>query len=66
MNNLEQKLFEKLTDLHKVPSGAFNLRKNGQAEARVSTKEIDIVPKQAELTSLSSQMWWEKAFTSPS
>jgi len=46
MNNLEQKLFEKLTDLHKVPSGAFNLRKNGQAEARVSTKEIDIVPKQ--------------------
>ncbi len=46
MNNLEQKLFEKLTDLHKVPSGAFNLRKNGQAQARVSTKEIDIVPKQ--------------------
>lgn len=46
MNNLEQKLFEKLTDLHKVPSGAFSLRKNGQAEARVSTKEIDIVPKQ--------------------
>jgi len=46
MNNLEQKLFEKLTDLHKVTSGAFNLRKNGQAEARVSTKEIDIVPKQ--------------------
>lgn len=46
MNNLEQKLFGKLTDLHKVPSGAFNLRKNGQAEARVSTKEIDIVPKQ--------------------
>lgn len=45
MNNLEKKLFEKLTDLHKIPSGAFNLRKNGQAEARTSTKEIEIIPK---------------------
>ena len=43
MNNLEKKLFEKLTDLHKIPSGAFNLRKNGQAEARTSTKEIEYV-----------------------
>lgn len=45
MNNLEQKLFEKLTDLHKIPSGAFNLRKNGQTEERTATKEIDIIPK---------------------
>lgn len=45
MNKLEEKLFEKLTDLHKIPSGAFNLRKNGQAEVRTSTKEVEIIPK---------------------
>ena len=45
METFEQKLLEKLTDLHSVPSGAFNLRKNGQAEIRNTTKEIDIVPK---------------------
>lgn len=45
MNNLEQKLFEKLTDLHKIPSGAFNLRKNGETDTRSSTKEIEIIPK---------------------
>ncbi len=45
MNNIEKKLLEKIADLHSVPSGAFNLRKNGQAVERQSTKEIDIVPK---------------------
>lgn len=45
MNNIEQKLLEKIADLHKIPSGAFNLRKNGQAAVRNSTKDIDIRPK---------------------
>ena len=45
MNNIKKKLLEKIADLHSVPSGAFNLRKNGQAVERQSTKEIDIVPK---------------------
>ena len=45
MNSVEQKLLEKIADLHKVPSGAFNLRKNGQAEMRNSTKDIEIIPK---------------------
>jgi len=44
MNNLEKSLFEKLTDLHKLPSGAFSLRKNGNSEI-TSTKEIEIRPK---------------------
>ena len=44
MNNLEQKLFEKLTDLHKIPSGAFSLRKNGESNIQTS-KEIEIVKK---------------------
>ena len=46
MKELEKALFEKLTDLHKVPSGAFNLRKNGESEIRNSTKEIEIRQKQ--------------------
>ena len=45
MNNIEKKLLEKIADLHSIPSGAFNLRKNGQAVERQSTKDIDIVPK---------------------
>lgn len=45
MNNIEKKLLEKIADLHKIPSGAFNLRTNGQAAARNSTKEIEIIPK---------------------
>ena len=45
MNNIEQKLLEKIADLHKIPSGAFNLRKNGQAAVRNTSKDIDIRPK---------------------
>ena len=45
MNSIEQKLFEKLTDLHKIPSGAINIRKNGEGIMRNTTKEIDIIPK---------------------
>ena len=45
MNSIEQKLFEKLTDLHQIPSGAINIRKNGEGIMRNTTKEIDIIPK---------------------
>lgn len=45
MNSIEQKLLEKISDLHRIPSGAFNLRKNGEAAVRNTTKDIDIVPK---------------------
>ncbi len=45
MNKLEKKLLEKISDLHTMPSGAFNIRKNGQLFDRASTKEIEITPK---------------------
>ena len=45
MDKIEEKLLEKIADLHKIPSGAFNLRKNGQGAIRNTTKEIDIIPK---------------------
>lgn len=45
MNNIELKLLEKIADLHKIPSGAFNIRKNGSPLERNSTKDILINPK---------------------
>ena len=45
MNNIEQKLLEKIADLHKIPSGAFNLRKNGESNMRNTTKDIEIISK---------------------
>lgn len=45
MNNIEKKLLEKISDLHSIPSGAFNIRRNGEAYDRKSTKEIEIIPK---------------------
>ena len=45
MDNIELKLLEKIADLHKTPSGAFNIRRNGQPLERNSTKEIEINPK---------------------
>ena len=45
MDKIDRELLEKVAQLHKVPAGAFNIRKNGQAQMRQSTKEIEIVPK---------------------
>lgn len=45
MDKIELKLLEKIADLHKTPSGAFNIRRNGEALGRNSTKEIEIIPK---------------------
>ena len=45
MNNIEKRLLEKLTGLHKIPSGAFNIRKNGASVARESERDIEIIPK---------------------
>lgn len=45
MDKIEARLLEKIADLHKIPSGAFNLRKNGQTAVRTSTKDIEIRPK---------------------
>ena len=49
MNNLEQthqELLEILTDLHEVPQGSYNIRKDGESLSRVSTEDIQIIPKQ--------------------
>lgn len=45
MDKIDKMLLEKVSDLHKISLGAFNIRKNGQVLDRKTTKEIEIVPK---------------------
>lgn len=45
MDRIDKDLLAQIADLHKIPEGAFNIRKNGQALDRRSTAEIEIVPK---------------------
>ncbi len=45
MNNIDQNLLEQIADMHTVPQGTYNIRKNGESIARNSTQDIEIVPK---------------------
>jgi Fe-S cluster assembly scaffold protein SufB len=45
METREQNLLLKIADLHEIPQGAYNLRKNGEGVARHSTANIEIKPK---------------------
>ncbi len=46
MNAIEQQMLEQIADLHAVPSGAYNIRKDGQSVGRNSTAEIRIIPQE--------------------
>ena len=43
MNNIDSQLLEAIADLHEVPAGAYNIRKNGGGHSRRSTANIEIV-----------------------
>lgn len=45
MDKIDKMLLEKIADLHGVPQGAYNIRKNGKLEARAVTDEINIISK---------------------
>ena len=45
MNKLERDLLSQITDLHSVPQGSYNIRKNGESIKRVSNDGIKIVSK---------------------
>ena len=45
MEKVDLSLLETIADLHGVPAGAYNIRKNGGGIARQSTANIEIVPK---------------------
>lgn len=44
-NKIESDLLAQVADIHKVPLGAYNIRKNGEGIAKNSTSEIEIVQK---------------------
>ncbi|MBQ8611500.1 MAG: SufD family Fe-S cluster assembly protein [Oscillospiraceae bacterium] len=45
MNKIEEALLEQVADLHGVPEGAYNIRRNGESAGRRTTENIDIVTK---------------------
>lgn len=46
MDAVEQRILEEVADLHEVPTGAFNIRSNGESVARKSSANIDIISKE--------------------
>lgn len=45
LDQTKLRLLKEVADLDGIPSGAYNIRANGKAEARNSTAHIEIVPK---------------------
>lgn len=45
INDIDTHMLEAVADLHKIPSGAYNIRKNGEGISRNSTENIIIEPK---------------------
>ena len=45
MERLDEELLETIADLHGVPEGSFNIRKNGKLLARNTNTDIEIVSK---------------------
>lgn len=45
LNALDKTLLEKIADLHEVPQGAYNIRKNGAGVQKNTTANIDISAK---------------------
>lgn len=46
LNALDKEMLEKVADLHEIPQGAYNIRKNGAGVQRNTTANIDIVTKE--------------------
>ncbi len=45
MDKIDSNLLESIADLHEIPVGAYNIRKNGEGFSRRSTANIEIVTK---------------------
>lgn len=45
MDRIDKLLLEKIADLHGVPQGAYNIRKNGKLLSRETTEDINILSK---------------------
>lgn len=44
-DKIQERLLSEVADLHSVPTGAFNIRENGQTAMRNTTANIDIITK---------------------
>ena len=45
MDLIEKNLLKEIADLHEIPTGAYNIRRNGESFGRNSTEHIQITPK---------------------
>ena len=45
MDKLDLELLEKIADLHGIPEGSFNIRKDGKSIARASGADVEILPR---------------------
>ncbi|MCL2820173.1 MAG: SufD family Fe-S cluster assembly protein [Oscillospiraceae bacterium] len=46
LDSIDKKLLKEVADLHEIPQGAYNIRKNGEKLSRNTTANIDIVTKE--------------------
>lgn len=46
MDQIEKKLLQEIAELHEIPTGAYNIRANGESAGRNSTEHIQIVKKE--------------------
>lgn len=46
MDQIQKTLLEEVTGLHDIPTGAYNIRANGQTKGRNTTANIDIISKE--------------------
>ena len=46
LDEIQRRLLMEVADLHQVPEGAYNIRSNGESAGRVSTANIEIIPKE--------------------
>ena len=45
LDSIDRKILEEVADLHEIPQGAYNIRKNGEKLSRNTTANIDIITK---------------------
>ena len=46
LDEIQMRLLKEVADLHKFPEGAYNIRSNGESAGRVSTENIEIIPRE--------------------
>ncbi len=46
MDAIQKQLLEAVAGFHEIPTGAYNIRANGQTAARQSSANIDIITKE--------------------